>query len=301
MCVHALPASFAVLTSFLRRSQMWSLGCIIAEMYTGYPIFPGENEQEQLACIMEVMGLPDKYLVDRSSRKRLFFGKLSGSTLPPPSKLTRLSPDSTGAPRPVVNSKGRRRRPGSKTLAQVLKSDDDLFVDFISKCLTWDPDRRLKPDPALRRALSMSSAWLLLANVSRRPLDRRCPSTRREPKHHPSSHRSFLPRHVHHEQRLVVNFVGIPDLDPASQGRNLDRQLDPSSLAPLVVERVCDGTGGEDEDGEHDGFWSATAVDLEGQLGLAGVVLSLFHSREIELIDSFQVSSFGSHPHRCLS
>lgn len=53
---------------------MWSLGCIIAEMYTGYPIFPGENEQEQLACIMEVMGLPEKYLVERSSRKRLFFG-----------------------------------------------------------------------------------------------------------------------------------------------------------------------------------------------------------------------------------
>jgi dual specificity tyrosine-phosphorylation-regulated kinase 2/3/4 len=61
---------------------MWSLGCIIAEMYTGYPIFPGENEQEQLACIMEVMGLPDKHLVDRSSRKRLFFG-----TSPPTSFL----------------------------------------------------------------------------------------------------------------------------------------------------------------------------------------------------------------------
>jgi dual specificity tyrosine-phosphorylation-regulated kinase 2/3/4 len=24
--------------------DMWSFGCIIAELYTGYPIFPGENE-----------------------------------------------------------------------------------------------------------------------------------------------------------------------------------------------------------------------------------------------------------------
>ena len=29
--------------------DMWSLGCILAELFTGYPIFPGENEQEQLA------------------------------------------------------------------------------------------------------------------------------------------------------------------------------------------------------------------------------------------------------------
>lgn len=56
--------------------DMWSLGCILAELYTGYPIFPGENEQEQLSCIMEVLGMPDKDLINRSSRKRLFFGKL---------------------------------------------------------------------------------------------------------------------------------------------------------------------------------------------------------------------------------
>jgi len=111
--------------------DMWSLGCILAELYTGYPIFPGENEQEQLSCIMEVLGLPDKDLINRSTRKRLFF-------------------DSTGAPRPVVNSKGRRRRPGTKTLAQVLRCEDELFVDFIAKCLIWDPERRLKPQPAMR-------------------------------------------------------------------------------------------------------------------------------------------------------
>ena len=54
--------------------DMWSLGCIMAELYTGFPIFPGENEQEQLACIMEVLGVPDKDFISRSSRKRLFFG-----------------------------------------------------------------------------------------------------------------------------------------------------------------------------------------------------------------------------------
>lgn len=57
--------------------DMWSLGCILAELYTGYPIFPGENEQEQLACIMEVLGVPDKEIIARSSRKNLFFGALN--------------------------------------------------------------------------------------------------------------------------------------------------------------------------------------------------------------------------------
>jgi len=55
--------------------DMWSLGCILAELFTGYPIFPGENEQEQLACIMEMFGPPEKHLIEKSTRKKLFFGK----------------------------------------------------------------------------------------------------------------------------------------------------------------------------------------------------------------------------------
>lgn len=62
--------------------DMWSLGCIMAELYTGFPIFPGENEQEQLSCIMEVLGVPEKDFINRSSRKRLFFGEsLRGSSV----------------------------------------------------------------------------------------------------------------------------------------------------------------------------------------------------------------------------
>lgn len=110
--------------------DMWSLGCILAELYTGYPIFPGENEQEQLACIMEIFGPPEKHLIEKSSRKKLFF-------------------DSMGKPRVTVSSKGRRRRPSSKTLQSAIKCDDDPFIDFLSQCLRWDPEKRLRPEQAM--------------------------------------------------------------------------------------------------------------------------------------------------------
>ncbi|XP_015772059.1 PREDICTED: dual specificity tyrosine-phosphorylation-regulated kinase 4-like isoform X2 [Acropora digitifera] len=53
--------------------DMWSLGCILAELYTGYPLFPGENEVEQLACIMEILGKPPSSVIEPAGRRRLFF------------------------------------------------------------------------------------------------------------------------------------------------------------------------------------------------------------------------------------
>lgn len=113
--------------------DMWSLGCIIAELYTGYPLFPGENEADQLACIMEVLGLPPADFIQAASRKRTFF-------------------DSKGFPKSVTNSKGKKRCPDSKDLSTVLNTHDAGFLDFLKGCLMWEPSLRMTPDEAMKHA-----------------------------------------------------------------------------------------------------------------------------------------------------
>lgn len=122
--------------------DIWSLGCILAELYTGLPLFPGEHEADQLACIMEVLGMPPPCVLELATRRRLFF-------------------DSKNVPRLTQNSKGKKRRPNSKTLAAVLGCNDEEFVDFLSLCLVWNPDTRVTPDEALRHS------WLAMPKDSR--------------------------------------------------------------------------------------------------------------------------------------
>ncbi|KAI8063846.1 kinase-like domain-containing protein [Gongronella butleri] len=126
--------------------DMWSVGCILGELFSGYPLFPGENEQEQLACIMEVLDVPPPSLIMASSRRKLFF-------------------DSQCQPRIVANSKGKKRYPNTKTIQYLLSRKKtlltrdhtlDLFLDFIHQCLKWDPDERMTPAQALQHEWILS-------------------------------------------------------------------------------------------------------------------------------------------------
>ncbi|XP_068443106.1 dual specificity tyrosine-phosphorylation-regulated kinase 2 [Clinocottus analis] len=128
--------------------DMWSLGCILAELLTGYPLLPGEDEADQLACIMELLGMPSQKLLDASKRAKNF---VSSKGYPRYCTVTTL-PDGTA----VLNA-GRSRRgkvrgaPGSKDWSAALKGGDDpLFLDFLKQCLEWDPALRMTPSQALR-------------------------------------------------------------------------------------------------------------------------------------------------------
>lgn len=52
---------------------MWSFGCIICELHTGFPIFPGESESEQLMLFMEILGKPSRKIVLSAPRGQIFF------------------------------------------------------------------------------------------------------------------------------------------------------------------------------------------------------------------------------------
>ncbi|MEQ2199879.1 Dual specificity tyrosine-phosphorylation-regulated kinase 2 [Xenoophorus captivus] len=128
--------------------DMWSLGCILAELLTGYPLLPGEDEADQLACIIELLGMPSPKLLDASKRAKNF---VSSKGYPRYCTVTTM-PDST-----VVLNGGRSRRgkargpPGSKDWSAALKGcDDPLFLDFLKQCLEWDPVLRMTPSQALR-------------------------------------------------------------------------------------------------------------------------------------------------------
>jgi serine/threonine protein kinase len=116
--------------------DMWSLGCVLAELYTGRPLFPGENETDQLLCIMSVMGPPPFHILANSTKKSVFFNE-------------------NGEVKLVPNSHGVRRLPGTQPLAKVVPCNDPSLLDFVrsksyAECLDWSADTRMTPEEALQ-------------------------------------------------------------------------------------------------------------------------------------------------------
>ena len=55
--------------------DIWSLGCIAAELFLGIPLFPGSSNYDQISRIVECIGVPQAYMLDVGRNSSLYFEK----------------------------------------------------------------------------------------------------------------------------------------------------------------------------------------------------------------------------------
>tara|TARA_B100000524_G_C23644659_1_gene367987 strand:+ start:677 stop:1663 length:987 start_codon:yes stop_codon:yes gene_type:complete len=100
-------------TDYTRCIDVWSAGCVLAELLLGVPLFPGESGVDQLVEIIKVLGTPSL------------------------AEIQTMNQNYTEYKFPTV-----KPHPWSKVFRPRTPAD---AIDLVSKLLTYDPSMRLKP------------------------------------------------------------------------------------------------------------------------------------------------------------
>eukprot|EP01135_Chromosphaera_perkinsii_P004890 Nk52_evm10s303 gene=Nk52_evmTU10s303 len=73
--------------------DLWAVGCIFAELLNNSPLFPGENDIDQLYCVLKVLGTPDETIWPGMSQLP-DYKKITFQTMPPV-PLEEMVPEAT--------------------------------------------------------------------------------------------------------------------------------------------------------------------------------------------------------------
>jgi p38 MAP kinase len=63
------PEIMLTCQSYSEQVDIWSAGCILAEMLQGKPLFTGRDHMDQLCAITELLGTPDEKILARITSK----------------------------------------------------------------------------------------------------------------------------------------------------------------------------------------------------------------------------------------
>lgn len=144
---------------FCEAIDMWSLGCVIAELFLGWPLYPGVSEYDQIRYISQTQGLPSDCMLNNATKTNRFFIRETGVNYPFWRLKTLEEHD------PEFNTKSKESRKyifnclddmaqvnvpkldGDELIAE--KLDRQEFVDLLKRMLTVDQDRRVTPQNAL--------------------------------------------------------------------------------------------------------------------------------------------------------
>lgn len=123
--------------------DMWSVGCIMAEMARGDTPFKGENEIDQLLKIFELMGRPcpeEWPAVQQGENFQTCFPRWSA-----PATLTHVRIYSYLSTMPCFI-----HTMTAFTCLQLAPTLDDEGLDLLSKMLVYNPRKRISADEALQ-------------------------------------------------------------------------------------------------------------------------------------------------------
>ncbi|XP_058230177.1 homeodomain-interacting protein kinase 1 isoform X2 [Hemibagrus wyckioides] len=145
---------------FCEAIDMWSLGCVIAELFLGWPLYPGASEYDQIRYISQTQGLPAEYLLSAGTKTSRFFHRAPDSSYP----LWRLKTPAEHEAEMGIKSKEARKYifnclddmmqvnlsshlEGTDMLAE--KADRREFIDLLKRMLRLDADKRITPSKTL--------------------------------------------------------------------------------------------------------------------------------------------------------
>ncbi|XP_038050848.1 homeodomain-interacting protein kinase 2-like [Patiria miniata] len=148
---------------FCEAIDMWSLGCVVAELFLGWPLYPGASEYDQIRYISQTQGTPAENLLSAATKTSRFFKRDQDTNFP----LWRLKKTNEHENETGIKAKEARKYifnclddiagvnfptdlEGTEMLAE--KADRREFVDLLKKMLTIDPDKRVTPLEAINHA-----------------------------------------------------------------------------------------------------------------------------------------------------
>lgn len=113
------PEIMLVFRGYTRAIDVWSIGCIFAELMLGRPLFKGKDYVDQLNKILDVLGTPEEEVINRigSDKAQLYIRSLPVKKAVP--------------------------------LWKLLPTADAQALDLLQKMLTFDPSTRISVPEAL--------------------------------------------------------------------------------------------------------------------------------------------------------